>query len=133
MHKILVHAQDSLCMHNTLVHAQHSCACTGGARDQGWDPNKKRRGSGPGAAFFCWVPALVPGPCSACTRVLCKHKNLVHAQEPYIIISYYYIIIFSYYIIILYFIWLYHIAYYIILLLYYYLVILLYYYIILYY
>ena len=94
MHKILVcaqqlvHAQHScactrfLCMHNTLVHAQHSCACTGGARarDQGGDPTKNSRGSGPGRLFFCWVPALVPGPSSACTRVLCMHKNLVHTQ-----------------------------------------------------
>ena len=58
-----------LCMHNTLVHAQHSCACTGGARDQGRDP------------LFVWVPALGPGPSSACTRVLRMHKSVVHAQE----------------------------------------------------
>ena len=82
----IVHAQDScactrfLCLHNILVHAQQSCACTGGARDQGWDPTKKRRGSGPGRRFF-WVPALVPGSSSACTRVLCMHKSVVHAQE----------------------------------------------------
>ena len=32
-----------------------------------------------------WVPGLVPvhaQECCACTRVLCMHKNLVHAQEP---------------------------------------------------
>ena len=76
-------------MHNTLVHAQHSCACTGGARAQGQDPQENARGSGPGAGDFLLVPALGPGPCSACTRVmcmhstgvLCMHKNLVHAQE----------------------------------------------------
>ena len=48
-----------LCMHNTLVHAQHSCACTGGARAQGRDPNKKQ-------------PRVRAGA---------MHKNLVHAQE----------------------------------------------------
>ena len=68
-------------MHNTLVHAQHSCACTGGARDQGRDPKKSSRGSGRGRLLFCWVLALVPGPSSACTRVLSMHKNVVHAQE----------------------------------------------------
>ena len=33
----------------------------------------------PGALF--WVPALGPGPSSACTRVLCMHKSVVHAQD----------------------------------------------------
>ena len=84
--EILVHAQDSctctrfLCMHNTLVHAQHSCACTGGARDQGRDPKQNAApGRTRGAVF--WGPALVPGPSSACKRVLCMHKSVVHAQE----------------------------------------------------
>ena len=68
-------------MHRILVHAQHFCACTGGARDQGWDPNKKQPPrAGPAAVFF-WVPALVPGLSSACTRVLCMHKSVVHSQE----------------------------------------------------
>ena len=31
--------------------------------------------------LFCWVLALGPGPSSACTRVLCMHKSVVHAQE----------------------------------------------------
>ena len=85
-----------LCMHNTLVHAQHSCACTGGARAQGQDPTKKRPPPRPdpaarrvrpgGRRFFgSWPWALAPPvfaqECCACTRVLCMHKNLVHAQE----------------------------------------------------
>ena len=82
-----------LCMHNSLVHAHHSCACTGGARDQGRDPTKSAAGPARGGVLF-WVPALVPGPpqcilksvvhaqeCCACTRILCMHKNLVHAQD----------------------------------------------------
>ena len=49
-------------------------------------PNNRGLFSGPRlwagpAALFCWVPALVPGPSSACTRVLCMHKSVVHAQE----------------------------------------------------
>ena len=36
--------------------------------------------AGPAAAFV-WVPALIPDPSSACTRVLCMHKSVVHAQE----------------------------------------------------
>ena len=68
-----------LCMHNTLVHAQHSCACTGGARAQGRDPKKSSRPGPDLRQCFCWVPALGPGPSSACTRVLCMHKNIVHA------------------------------------------------------
>ena len=85
--RYILHAHDScactrfLCMPNTLVHAQHSCACTGEARDQGRDPKQSSRGLGPGQLFFCWVPALVPGPSSACTRVLCMRKSVVHAQE----------------------------------------------------
>ena len=80
-------AQDScactrfLCMHNTLVHAQHSCACTGGARDQGRDPKQISRPGPDPRLFFCWVLALVPPvhaqECCECTRTLCMHKNLV--------------------------------------------------------
>ena len=51
-----------LCMHKILVHAQHFVHAQG-------------------RLFFCWVPALVPGPNSACTRVLCMHKSVVHARE----------------------------------------------------
>ena len=95
IHKILVHAQDSCACTTTLVHAQHSCACTGpgnpGARDQcrgqgpGLGPKKAAvQGLGPAQVPF-WVPGLVPGPWvpwpSACTRVLCMHKSVVHAQE----------------------------------------------------
>ena len=80
MHNILVYTQDScacttlLCMHNTLVHALEGPATKAGTQ------NKTPRVR-PGAAFFCWVLALVPGPSSACTRVLCMHKSVVHAQE----------------------------------------------------
>ena len=78
----------SLCMHKILVHAQHSCACTTLLcmhwRGQGPRPRpktkKSSRGSGPGRLFFLG-PALVPGTSSACTRVLCMHKSIVHAQE----------------------------------------------------
>ena len=73
MQKILVHAQHSLCMHNTLVHALEGPGIKAGTQ-------KKRWGSGLGQRFF-WVPALVPGPFSARTRVLCMHKSVVHAQE----------------------------------------------------
>ena len=72
------------CMHKILVHAQHpcacSCACTGpgnpGARDQA-------RGQGPGLGP---KKAAGLGPvhaqeCCACTKNLCMHKNLAHAQE----------------------------------------------------
>ena len=78
---LVKHAQDScacttlLCMHNTRVHALE------GPGTKAATQNKKRRGSNPGAALFCWVPALGPGPSSACTRVLCMHKSVVHAQE----------------------------------------------------
>ena len=88
MHKNLVRTQDScacarfLCMHNTLVHAQNSCACTGGARAKGRDLKQKQPRVRPGRRLlFCWVPTLGPGPSSACTRVLCMHKSVVHAQE----------------------------------------------------
>ena len=74
-------------MHKILVHAQHSCACTTLLRmhwrGQGPRPGPKQKApprAGPAAAFF-WVPALVPGPSSAYTRVLCMHKSVVHAQE----------------------------------------------------
>ena len=70
-----------LCMHKILVHAQHSCACTGGARAQGRDPTKSSRPGPDQGRFFVWVPALVPGPFSACTGVLCMHKSVVYAQE----------------------------------------------------
>ena len=77
-----------LCMHNTLVHAQHSCACTARARAQGQDPTKKRPRVRPGGGRYfvgSWPWALAPPvhaqECCACTRVLCMHKNLVHAQE----------------------------------------------------
>ena len=77
-----------LCMHNTLVYAQHSCACTTLLsmhwRGQGPRPgpkNKRCQVWRGGVAFFCWVLALSPGPSSACTRVLCMHKSVVHAQE----------------------------------------------------
>ena len=76
-----------LCMHKILVHAQHSCACTTLLcmhwRGQGPrpGPNKKQPRVRPGATVFVWVPALVPGPSSACTRVLFMHKSVVHAQE----------------------------------------------------
>ena len=87
-------------MHKILVHAQDSCACTTPA------------GPARGGCFF-WVQALVPGPSSACTRVLCMHKSVVHAQEScactrilyYHIILLYCHIILSYHVILL----LYHI------------------------
>ena len=81
-----MYAQDScactrfLCMHNTLVHALEGPGPKAGTQ------KKERRGPARGGALF-WVPALGPGPSSACTRVcactrvLCMHKNLVHAQE----------------------------------------------------
>ena len=75
-----------LCMHKILVHAQHSCACTTlfclHWRGQGPSPGPKNS-SCPGPdprLLFGWVPALGPGPSSACTRVLCMHKSVVHAQ-----------------------------------------------------
>ena len=80
-----------LCMHNTLVHAQHSCACTAEAMNQAWDPKRQRsRPLDRPSCFFgsqAWslAPGLVPGPWvpwpSACTRVLCMHKSVAHAQE----------------------------------------------------
>ena len=83
MHKILVHAQDScacttlLCMHKTLAHALEGTGPKAAGTQQ-----KSSRWSGPGRLLFVWVPALVPGPPpSACTRVLCMHKSVVHAQE----------------------------------------------------
>ena len=72
-----------------LVHAQHSCACTTLLcmhwRGQGPrpGPNKKTPPRAGPTALFCWVPALVPGPSSACTRVLCMYKIVVHAQESF--------------------------------------------------
>ena len=78
--KILVHAQDScacttlLCMHNTLVHALEGSGTKAGTQ-------KKQPPRAGLAAVFCWVPALVPGPSSACTRMLCMHKSVVHAQK----------------------------------------------------
>ena len=36
--------------------------------------------SGLGQRSF-WVPALGPGPSSACARVLCMHESVWHAQE----------------------------------------------------
>ena len=51
-----------------------------GARGQGQDPTKSAGGPARGRRFF-WVLALGPGPYSACTRVLCMHKSVVHAQE----------------------------------------------------
>ena len=51
----------------------------GGAR-QGQDPTKSAGGPARGRRSFC-VLALGPGPSSACTRVLCMHKMVVHAQE----------------------------------------------------
>ena len=75
------------CTHKILVHAQHSCACTTllcmhwrgqGPRPR---PNNKTDAGPARRGCFCWVPALVPGPSSACTRVLCIHKSVVHAQE----------------------------------------------------
>ena len=101
-----VHTRDScactrfLCMHKILAHAQHSCACTTllcmhwareprgqgpshgpGCQGPGLGP-KKAAGPvpGPGPLPF-WVPGLGPGPSSACTRVLCMHKSVVHAQK----------------------------------------------------
>ena len=68
-----------LCMHNTLVHAQHSCACTGGARDQGRDP-KKALGSGLRQRFFGSQPWSL-APQVHARGVLCMHKSVVHAQE----------------------------------------------------
>ena len=66
-----------LCMHKVLVHAQHSCACTGpgnaGARDQS-------RGQGPGLGPKK-AAGPVPGAGPLRTRVLCMHKNLVHAHK----------------------------------------------------
>ena len=48
-----------LCIHKrSLVHAQHSCACSGPGNPGARDPKRQR--SGP--------------------RILCMHKNLVHAQ-----------------------------------------------------
>ena len=79
-----------LCMHNTLVHAQHFCACTGGAWDQGRDPKKSSRGSGPGRLLFLgtkpWAlaPPVHAQECCACTGILCMHKNLVHAQYTFL-------------------------------------------------
>ena len=76
-----------LCMHNTLVHAQLSCACTGGARDQTWDPKRPRPRAWDrpsclfGSQAWSLAPAVHAQECCACTRVLCMHKNLVHAQE----------------------------------------------------
>ena len=64
-----------LCMHKILVYAQHSCACTA-LLCMHWrgDPNKNRRGSGPGRLLFFasrpWALALQ-----------CMHKSVVHAQE----------------------------------------------------
>ena len=96
-----------LCMQKILVHAQHSCACTGGARDQGRDQQNNAAGPARGGCFFVGS-GLGPWPlqcmhksavhaqeCCACTRILCMHKNLI--------LSYYIIIILSYYIIILYY------------------------------
>ena len=97
IHKILVHAQDScacttlLCMHNTLVHAlgqgTQGPGTKPGARDQAWDAKSagSRAWDPPSALFGSLAPGL-SGPehaqeCCACTRVLCKHKNLLHAQE----------------------------------------------------
>ena len=76
----------SLCMHKILVHAQHSCACTT-LLCMHWRGQGPRRGpikktAAPGRTRGCFfVGALVPGPSSACTRVLCMHKSIVHAQE----------------------------------------------------
>ena len=92
--KISVYAHDScactalLCMHNTLVHAlgqgTQGRGTKPGARDQAWDPKRARvQGLGPAQRPFS-VPGLVPvhaQECCACTRVLCMHKNLEHAQE----------------------------------------------------
>ena len=69
-----------LCMHKILGHAQHCCACTT-LLCMHW----AREPGGPGPLPF-QVPGLVSGPWlgpwpSACTRVLCMHKNVVHAQE----------------------------------------------------
>ena len=79
--KILVHVQDScacttiLCMHNTLVHALEGPGTKAGTR------NKTAAGPAWGRLLFCWIPALVPGPSRACTRVLSVRKSVVHAQE----------------------------------------------------
>ena len=77
-----------LCMHEILVHAQHSCACTTLLcmhwRGQGPRPGPNKKAAAPGPdprLLFCWVPALVPGPYSACTRVLCMYTSVVHARE----------------------------------------------------
>ena len=72
-------------MHKVLVHAQHSCACTTflcmHRRGQGPrpGPKRKRRRSGPGRRFVVG-PGLGPWPLRSCTRVLCIHKSVVHAQ-----------------------------------------------------
>ena len=89
MHKILVHAQDScacttlMCMHNTLVHALVGPGPKAGTQ--------KKTAAGPawGGCFFVgsrpWAlaPPVHAQECCACARVLCMHKNLVHAQESY--------------------------------------------------
>ena len=85
-----------LCMHKILVHAQHSCACTTLLcihwRGQGPRPGPKQKTAGPGRTYSCFLFGSQPwslappmhGPeCCACTRVLCMHKNLVHAQESW--------------------------------------------------
>ena len=70
MHKILVHEQDScVCMHNTLVHALEGPGPKAGTQQKNAAP-----GPDP-AAFFVWVLALGSGSSSACTRVLCMHKE----------------------------------------------------------
>ena len=73
-----------LCMHKILVHAQHSCACTPLLCMHWRGPRpgpKTSAGPGPDPRRFFWVLALGPGPSSACTRVLCMHKSVVHAQD----------------------------------------------------
>ena len=61
-------------MRNTLVHALKGPGPKAGTQKERWPRPDPQR------SF--WVRALGPGPSSACTRVLCMHKNLVHAQEP---------------------------------------------------
>ena len=65
-----------------LVHAQDSCACTtllaGPAADFLLGPGL---GSWP---LQCMHKCVVHAQeCCACTRILCIHKNLVHAIESY--------------------------------------------------
>ena len=84
-------------MHDTLVHAlsqgTQGPGTKPGAGDQAWDPKRPlgRSKALDRCLFGSQAWSLAPGfpgsvhaqECCACTRVLCMHKNLVHAQESW--------------------------------------------------